>query len=78
MLFNSFIFFFFLALIVPTYYALNKKAGRNTLLLVASYFFYGYWDWRFCLLLLASTIIDYFIGKQIYAETMELTNNWFC
>ena len=28
-------------------------------------FFYGYWDWRFCLLLLLSTIIDFFVGRAL-------------
>jgi len=33
--------------------------------LAASYFFYGYWDWRFLSLILASTLIDFSIGKRI-------------
>jgi len=69
MLFNSFIFLIFLALIVPLYY--YSSAGfRKPMLLVASYFFYGYWDYRFCSLLLISTVIDYLTGKYIFA-----TNN---
>ncbi len=65
MLFNSFIFFIFLGIVLPIYYAINKKNGRNLFLLLASYFFYGYWDWRFCGLLLLSTLIDFYIGLQI-------------
>lgn len=68
MLFNSFIFFIFLGLVLPIYYFLPKKF-RNPLLLVASYIFYGYWDYRFVSLLLLSTVVDYFIGQKLYATT---------
>jgi D-alanyl-lipoteichoic acid acyltransferase DltB (MBOAT superfamily) len=61
MLFNSFIFLFFLALVVPAYYLVPRRL-KNPVLLVASYVFYGYWDWRFTGLLLASTIMDFFVG----------------
>lgn len=66
MLFNSFIFLFFLAIVLPIFYLLPKKSYKNIFLLAASYFFYGYWDWRFCLLLLLSTIVDYYIGLWIH------------
>lgn len=64
MLFNSYIFLIFLAIVVPTYFLLPQKS-RNVFLLFCSYFFYGYWDWRFTSLLLISTIIDFFVGKAI-------------
>ena len=66
MLFNSFIFLFFLAIVLPIFYLLPKKSYKNIFLLAASYFFYGYWDWRFCLLLLLSSIVDYYIGLWIH------------
>ncbi len=66
MLFNSFIFFIFLAVVLPMYYLLPKRF-RNPLLLVASYFFYGYWDYRFTALLAISTIVDFFIGQKMDA-----------
>ena len=66
MLFNSFIFFIFLGAVLPLYYFLPKKA-KNPLLLVASYVFYGYWDFRFVGLLILSTLIDYFIGRKLFA-----------
>jgi alginate O-acetyltransferase complex protein AlgI len=65
MLFNSIIFFSFLAIVLPTYHLLPKKKQRNCFLLFASYFFYGYWDWTFCLLIAISTIADYFLAIQI-------------
>ena len=36
---------------------------------MASYVFYGYWDWRFCSLLLISTVADFFIGRALYQAT---------
>lgn len=65
MLFNSFIFFLFLAIVLPVFYALPTKKSKNLFLLLGSYFFYGYWDWRFCFLLAFSTVVDYYIGLQI-------------
>ncbi len=65
MLFNSFIFFIFLGVVLPIFYLLRTKESKNIFLLIVSYFFYGYWDWRFCLLLAATTLIDFFIGKQL-------------
>ena len=66
MLFNSFIFLFFLAVLLPSYYLLKTRRSRNILLLLASYVFYGYWDWRFCSLLLISSVIDYLVGRSMY------------
>ena len=66
MLFNSFIFFIFLGVVLPIFYMLPSKMGKNIFLLISSYFFYGYWDWRFLFLLITSTCIDYFVGKALY------------
>src|SRR5690606_7881268 len=62
MLFNSFIFLIFLAAVIPVYYALPRD-WRKYFLIIASYFFYGYWDWRFCTLLLISTVVDYYVAR---------------
>src|SRR5882762_4213623 len=69
MLFNSFIFFIFLGIVLPVFYLLRTKESKNLFLLLVSYFFYGYWDWRFCLLLAATTVIDFFVGKQLSLES---------
>lgn len=71
MLFNSFIFFIFLGVILPIFYLLPNKKSKNIFLLISSYFFYGYWDWRFCSLLIISTIIDFFIGQILYKTVDE-------
>lgn len=38
---------------------------------MCSYFFYGYWDWKFCSLLLLSTVIDFFLGQLLYRSERE-------
>ncbi len=70
MLFNSFVFLWFLLLVVPLHSLLAKR-WRNPLLLIASYVFYGYWDWRFCGLLALSTVVDYIAGGRIAASESE-------
>ena len=71
MLFNSFIFFIFLGVILPIFYWLPNKTSKNLFLLISSYFFYGYWDWRFLLLLALSTVIDFYIGKTMHNTVDE-------
>jgi D-alanyl-lipoteichoic acid acyltransferase DltB (MBOAT superfamily) len=64
MLFNSIEFALFIAIVYPLYLRLGHK-GQNRLLLVASYVFYGSWDWRFLSLIVISTVVDYFCGLKI-------------
>ncbi len=66
MLFNSLIFPAFFAVVYGLYLLLRRHLrAQNAMLLAASYVFYGWWDWRFCGLLLASTAIDYAIGRAL-------------
>jgi alginate O-acetyltransferase complex protein AlgI len=68
MLFNSYEFIFFLLpLILAGYYFLLPRAGRHGWLVLCSYFFYGWWDYRYCALLLLTTTIDYIAGGRIAA-----------
>jgi len=71
MFFNSFIFFVFLALVLPVFYLLRGQKPRAVWLLLASYVFYGYWDWRFCSLLLISTVVDFLVGGAIARSASE-------
>lgn len=64
MLFNSVTFLIFFAIIYVSYLLLRHR-WQNILLLVASYVFYGWWDWRFLSLILASTVVDYFCGLRM-------------
>ena len=66
MYFDSTVYVVFLALIVLLYWRLRFRA-QNVLLLVASYFFYGWWDWRFLLLMAASTLVDDYVARGISA-----------
>ncbi len=69
MLFNSFEFALFLPVVLAAYWSLrNAPRWQNVLLLVASYVFYGYWDWRFLSLIGFSTLVDYTVGIQLHAE----------
>jgi len=68
MVFNSIAFLFFFLLFYFVYWRLNNKSllrYRNLFILVASYFFYGYWDWRFLSLIFISSLVDYIVGLKI-------------
>ena len=65
MLFHTIEFAILLAIVWPTYLLLRNYRTQNWLLLAASYFFYGFWDWRFCFLMLFSTSVDYFVGRRL-------------
>jgi len=64
MVFNSIDFLLFFP-ILYFLYCIVKKRSQNLLLLVGSYFFYGYWDYRYLSLLLLSTVIDYIASLGI-------------
>lgn len=64
MTFNSVVFGLFL-LVVFTVHWLSPVRLRNPILLVGSYFFYGWWDWRFLSLLLVSTLVDFTVGRRM-------------
>ncbi|MFI0429049.1 MBOAT family O-acyltransferase [Mariniflexile sp. HMF6888] len=67
MVFNSLDFFIFLPIVFVLYWFVFKKhlKAQNILILIASYVFYGLWDWRFLSLILLSTIVDYFVALKI-------------
>lgn len=67
MLFNSleFVVFFPIVFLVYWYILKNNLRQQNIFLLVASYFFYGCWDWRFLFLLAISTFLCYYGGLKI-------------
>jgi alginate O-acetyltransferase complex protein AlgI len=62
MLFNSPTFIVFLFVVFCLYWAIGRRQLQNVLLLVASYIFYGVWSWKFLLLLMLSTIVDFSVG----------------
>lgn len=64
MIFNSFVFWGFLALVVAVYWRLPHRS-QNIFLFAASYFFYGYWDWRYLGLIAASTLVDFLVSTNL-------------
>lgn len=73
MIFNSVAFLIFFVIVFTTYWLIPKKnyKWQNVLLLVASYVFYGWWDWRFLSLIAFSTVLDYVVGIQIQASVSK-------
>ena len=70
MLFNSLDFAVFLPIVFILYWFVVNKNLRhqNFLIVVASYVFYGWWDWRFLSLIFFSSIVDYIIGLALKKE----------
>lgn len=73
MLFNSLDFAIFLPTVFLIYWFIlkNRLGAQNNFLLFASYIFYGWWDWRFLLLIFLSSIVDYKIGLLLSTEQRE-------
>ena len=42
------------------------RRGQNMMLLIGSYVFYGFWDYRFLSLIIISTVVDYIAGRVIF------------
>src|SRR5215469_18750026 len=77
MLFDSPAYFVFLVPVVLLYWRLEHRA-QNVFLLLASYFFYGWWDWRFLALMIASTTVDFLIAQKISSRHQNPNRrNWF-
>lgn len=70
MLFNSIDFVIFLPIVFLLYWFVANKNLKlqNFLIVVASYIFYGWWDWRFLSLILFSTLVDYSVGRRLLNE----------
>jgi len=64
MLFNSWEFGVFFVVVFLLYRRLGLRQ-QNALLLVASYVFYGWWDWRFLSLIWISTLVDYVVSRWL-------------
>ena len=75
MLFNSIDFAVFLPIVFVLYWFVTEKSLnlQNFLIVVASYFFYGWWDWRFLSLILFSTIVDFSVGLLLVKNRSNKT-----
>ena len=79
MLFNSIEFAVFLPIVFILYWFVFQKSisKQNLLILLVSYVFYAWWDWRFLFLLFFSTFLDYFSGLKIeQAKTQAQSKFW--
>lgn len=67
MLFNSIDFFIFFPVVFILYWFVFSKSLniQNVLIVLASYVFYGWWDWRFLTLIVISTVLDFTIARWI-------------
>ena len=64
MIFNSLEFAIFLPLVFLIYWLIlvRMRQAQNGFLVMSSYVFYGWWDWRFLILIFASSLVDYLVG----------------
>lgn len=80
MLFNSIEFLLFLPVVLILYWFVTNKnlTVQNALLLFSSYFFYSCWSRKFLLLLIFSTLLDYFTGLMMYQAKNQVSKRfWF-
>src|SRR5207245_10536372 len=68
MLFNSFQYWIFFLIVAVLFYSMSFRIGK-VLLLLASYVFYMWWDPRFIVLILTSTVVDYYLGILLETAT---------
>ena len=70
MFFNSLDFAIFLPIVFLLYWFVVQKniECQNALIVIASYVFYSWWDWRFLSLIIFSTLVDYSIGQILRVE----------
>jgi alginate O-acetyltransferase complex protein AlgI len=73
MLFNSVDFAIFLPIVFFLYwFAVGRSIKlQNWLILISSFVFYGWWDWRFLSLLVFSSVVDYVVGLAIQASQAQ-------
>lgn len=76
MTFTTLTFLIFFAVVFALYWSFRNRRTQNVLLVIASYVFYGWWDWRFCGLMLASSLLDYFIGIGLDRSVNETKRKW--
>ncbi|MGH8137899.1 MAG: MBOAT family O-acyltransferase [Steroidobacteraceae bacterium] len=83
MLFHSAVYALFLPTVLAIYFLLGLirpplrgVRAQNVLLLGASYFFYGWWDWRFVGLIILSSLIDFVVGLSLSAVNDASRRRW--
>src|SRR4051812_15195110 len=76
MTFTTFTFLLFMAIFFPLYWGLKNRNVQNLLIVVSSYIFYGWWDYRFCALMAAASMLDYFVGLGLNEIENPRARKW--
>lgn len=81
MTFTTFTFLIFLVFVFSLYWLLKGRTQQNILLVISSYCFYAWWDYRFCALMLIASLVDFSVGlglsrtqKSISRKALLLTS----
>ena len=79
MLYNTLEFaVLYLTVFLLYWFAMPQKIKpQNLLILIASYCFYGWWDWRFLSLVIFSSLTDYFVGLKIAESGESKHRKWW-
>src|SRR3974390_2630545 len=78
MLFNSYVFLFaFLPAVLVGTWALRSKKPRLLFLTLASWVFYGWWNWKFLPLMLSTTTVDYVAALAIHRTDVARRRNFW-
>jgi alginate O-acetyltransferase complex protein AlgI len=78
MLFNSIAFLIFLPIVFALYWFVFKRSlkWQNIFVIIASYLFYGWWDWRFLFLIAFSSVLDFSFGLAIGRTENAKKRKW--
>ena len=75
MTFTTLTFILYLPIVFGLYWSFKRQSARNLVMLLASYVFYAWWDYRFCVLMLATNLIDYGVARAL-ARVEEPKARW--
>ena len=76
MTFVSLTFLVFAPVVFALYWITGRRLLQNFLLILASYLFYGWWDYRFCGLMLVSSLVDYGLGLAMGSIANQRGRRW--
>lgn len=78
MLFNSIEFAIFLPIVFLLYWFVFQRnlKWQNLFIVIVSYIFYGWWDWRFLFLIFFSSAQDYFLARMLINEENQRKRKW--
>lgn len=77
MQFISIHFGLFLVVVFMAYWLVKKPSIQNGILLISSYYFFSFWDYRFLFLLIFSTFLDFYLGGKIQnSQSISIRKRW--